>query len=89
MGSWEGDLTALATGSTNIWGTVQLIWDIGTYLIFDVIIPALSWWQQALAVGEELAEWTPPGISVHLPLALVSIGVGAAGLFADSCVPGE
>lgn len=86
-GSWDNDLAALVVGSSNLWDKLQLIWDIGSYLIFDVLIPAMSWWQQVLAVGEEFAEWTPPGLAVHLPLAFMSIGMGVAGLVTEDCIP--
>ena len=86
-GSWDIELAALVTGASNPWHELQLIWDIGSYFVFDVLIPGMSWWQQLLAGAEEVVDWTPPGLAVHLTLAIISVGTGIAGLAAEGCIP--
>ncbi len=85
-GSWENDLLGIVTGG-DIWGKVGLIFDVGSFLIFDVIIPGLSWYEQIVALGLEAAQWTPPGLAIHLGIAAVSAVIGMAGLVAEDCVP--
>jgi RHS repeat-associated protein len=83
--SWNYDLLSILTSHGDLWSVLQIVFDIGSFIIFDVLIPGMAWWEQALTIGVEAAEWTPPGIAIHIPLAIASAVIGYIGLQSEGC----
>jgi hypothetical protein len=90
-----GFATALANAGSNFVGLVtavlQLLWDVGIQLLQKVIVATLQNGDFFTMLGETFALGSDivPGV-IGVKLALWGIGtmIGAAGLAAESCLPG-